>query len=57
LYTQYTLCTDFNVKYYIVGTGVGSSVEIAGLCYQIAGTTYTPEGTQFFGGSGPCECP
>jgi hypothetical protein len=57
LYTQYTLCTDFNVKYYIVGTGVGSSAEIAGLCYQIAGTTFTPEGTEFFGGSGPCECP
>lgn len=57
LYTQYTLCTDFNVKYYIVGTGVGSTAEIAGLCYQIAGTTYTPEGTEFFTSSGPCECP
>lgn len=57
LYTQYTLCTDFNVKYYIVGTGVGSSATIAGLCYQIAGTTYTPEGTEFFTSSGSCECP
>jgi len=57
LYTQYTLCTDFNVKYYIAGTGVGSSAIIAELCYQIAGTTYTPEGTEFFGGSGTCECP
>jgi hypothetical protein len=57
LYTQYTLCTDFNVKYYIVGTGVGSSATIAGLCYQIAGTTFTPQGTQFFTSSGACECP
>ena len=57
LYTQYTLCTDFNVKYYIVGTGVGSSAIIAELCYQIAGTTFTPEGTEFFTSSGTCECP
>jgi hypothetical protein len=57
LYTQYTLCTDFNVKYYIVGTGVGSSATIAGLCYQIAGTTFTPQGTEFFTSSGACECP
>lgn len=57
LYTQYTLCTDFNVKYYIVGSGVGSSATIAGQCYQIAGTTYTPEGTEFFASDGPCECP
>jgi hypothetical protein len=57
LYTQYTLCTDVNVKYYIVGTGVGSSATIAGDCYQIAGTTYTPEGTEFFTSSGACSCP
>lgn len=57
LYTQYTLCTDFNVKYYIVGSGVGSSATIAGQCYQIAGTTFTPEGTEFFVSDGPCECP
>lgn len=57
LYTQYTLCTDFNVKYYIVGSGVGSTATIAGQCYQIAGTTYTPVGTEFFASDGPCECP
>jgi hypothetical protein len=57
LYTQYTLCTDFNVKYYIVGSGVGSTATIAGQCYQIAGTTFTPQGTEFFASDGPCECP
>jgi hypothetical protein len=57
LYTQYTLCTDFDTKYYIVGSGFGSTILIGGQCCQIAGTTNTPQGTEFFGSDGPCECP
>lgn len=56
-YTQYNLCTDFGVKYYIAGTGYPSNVEVAGSCYVIEGTTFTPVGTEFFTYSGTCECP
>lgn len=56
-YYVYTLCTDFNVKYYTTTSTFGSQILIAGECFSAAGTTTTPTGTEFFTSGGTCECP
>jgi hypothetical protein len=55
-YYVYTLCTDFNVKYYTTTSNFGSQILIAGLCYSAGGTTTTPTGTEFFAIDGTCTC-